>query len=326
MRADRLLSIMLRMQGQGRITARELASQLDVSERTIYRDMEALSMAGIPVIAERGLNGGWELIEGYRANLNALNLTEIQSVFLAAPASVLSDLGLQTAAENAVLKLLSALPLAYRADAEAMRQRLYIDLTGWTRSKEDVSCLPMLQEAIWSERQLTITYQAQEGKSAVRLVDPLGLVAKGSVWYLVAGVEGEIRTYRVSRIQSALVTDQRCVRPEDFDLAAYWTQSTTDFKANLPRYEVTVRVSTAILPRLRYAGTFAKIEHVAPPDTDGWCVAKLCFDIPDEAREYVLGFGTHIDVIEPLELRQAVIEMARAVIAFYEQKVPLSSE
>jgi predicted DNA-binding transcriptional regulator YafY len=325
MRADRLLSIMLRMQGQGRITARELATQLEVSERTIYRDMEALSMAGIPVMAERGINGGWELLEGYRANLNALNLTEIQSVFLAAPASILNDLGLQTAAENAVLKLLAALPTDYRADAEAMRQRLHIDLTGWTRTKEDVTCLPILQEAVWNARKLTMQYQGQEGNSVERVVDPLGLVAKGSVWYLVGAVEGEIRTYRVSRIGSVSVQDVKATRPAGFDLAAYWSQSTADFKAQLPRYETVVRVSPAILSRLRYAGTFAKIEHVSPPEADGWCVARICFDVPDEAREYVLGFGIHIEVIEPAELRQAVIEMAQAVIAFYEQNVSTPS-
>lgn len=322
MRADRLLSIRLRMQGQRRITARELAAQLEVSERTIYRDMETLSMAGIPVLAERGINGGWELLEGYRVNLHALNLTEIQSVFLAAPALILNDLGLQTAAENAVLKLLAALPAIYRADAEAMRQRLHIDLTGWTRTKEDVSCLPVLQEAVWHERKLTMLYQAAEGKSVERIVDPLGLVAKGSVWYLVAAVEGKIRTYRASRIVSVLMKNEKCTRPATFDLAAYWSQSTADFKANLPRYEIVVRVAPEILPRLRYAGTFAKIEHVAPPDAVGWCVAHICFDIPDEAREYVLGFGTQMEVIEPPELRHALIEMAQAVIAFYEEKSP----
>ena len=324
MRADRLLSIMLRMQGQGRITARELAEQLEVSERTIYRDMEALSMAGIPVMAERGSNGGWELLEGYRANLNALNLSEIQSVFLAAPASILNDLGLQTAAENAVLKLLAALPNDYRADAEAMRQRLYIDLTGWTRTKEDVSCLPSLQEAVWNERKLTIQYQGHEGPPVERVVDPLGLVAKGSVWYLVGAVEGNIRTYRVSLITSVLTQHLECARPAHFDLAAYWSQSTADFKANLPRYEIIVRVAPTILSRLRYTGTFAKIEHVSPPEADGWCTARICFDIPDEAREYVLGFGTQIEVIEPPELRQSVIEMAQAVVAFYSQKISSS--
>jgi predicted DNA-binding transcriptional regulator YafY len=233
---------------------------------------------------------------------------------------VLNDLGLQTAAENAVLKLLAALPLAYRADAQVMRQRLHIDLTGWTRTKEDVSCLPTLQEAVWNERQLTIHYQAQESKPVERLIDPLGLVAKGSVWYLIASVESDLRTYRVSRIQSAQMMETPAARPENFDLAAYWSQFTADFKAQLPRYETVVRASPNILPRLRYAGSFAKIEHVGTPEADGWCTARICFDIPDEAREYVLGFGTDIEVIEPAELRKAVLDMAQAVIAFYAQK------
>ena len=137
-------------------------------------------------------------------------------------------------------------------------------------------------------------------------------------------MEGKIRTYRVSRIVSIFLQNERCERPAHFDLAAYWSQSTADFKANLPRYEIVVRVAPEILPRLRYAGTFAKIEHVALADADGWCVAHICFDIPDEAREYMLGFGTQIEVIEPPELRQAVIEMAQAIIAFYRDKVPSS--
>lgn len=317
MRADRLLSILLTMQVKPRVTAGELANELEVSERTIYRDMEALSIAGIPVIAERGHHGGWSLLEGYRANLNALNTREIQTLFLNQP--LFADLGLEGAAQNALLKLLATLPQEHRQQAEAINQRLYIDLTGWQRSKEDVSWLPITQEAIWKDRKLQIAYRRSDGEVVERVIDPLGLVAKGSVWYLVGAVDGETRTYRVSRIQSAALTDQPCRRPPDFDLKTYWEQSTVEFFENIPRHPAVVRVSPAILPRLRYAGTFVKIDAVLPPEPDGWSTVHLHFDIPEEAREFVLGFGTFIEVIEPTELRDQVIEMAKAVVAFYQK-------
>lgn len=317
MRADRLLTILLTMQVKPRVTAGELATELEVSERTIYRDMEALSIAGIPVISERGYHGGWSLLEGYRANLNALNTREIQTLFLNQP--LFADLGLESAAQNALLKLLATLPVEHRVQAETINQRLYIDLTGWQRSKEDVSWLPITQEAIWKDLKLQLTYRRNDGETVERLVDPLGLVAKGSVWYLVGAVDGETRTYRVSRIQSAVITDQTYLRPPDFDLKTYWSQSTVEFFENIPRYPAIVRVSPVILPRLRYAGTFVKIDSIQPPESDGWSIVHLHFDIPEEAREFVLGFGTFIEVIEPAELREQVVEMAKAVLAFYDK-------
>lgn len=320
MRADRLLSVVLSLQVKERVTARELAEQLEVSERTIYRDMDALSSVGIPVVSERGIHGGWRLLDGYRANLSALNLTEIQALFLSQPDTLLADLGLQQAARAALLKLLASLPALYRPHAEAMRQRLYVDLSGWNRSKEEVSWLPVVQETLWNDRKLNLVYQRHDGKAVERVVDPLGLVAKGNVWYLVAGIDDEIRTYRVSRIQSATVIDKPSARPHNFDLAAYWAQSTSDFFAALPRYAAVVRASPDILPRLRYSGTFAKLEQIDPPDADGWSQVRLHFDTEEEAREYVLGFGTHMEVIEPPELRDRVIEMAKAIIAFYANK------
>jgi predicted DNA-binding transcriptional regulator YafY len=320
MRADRLLSILLLLQTRERMTARELAAQLEVSERTICRDMDALCIAGIPVISERGNNGGWHLLDGYRVVLNNLSPTEIQTLFLRQP--LFADLGLEQTAENTLLKVFAALPALHRVHAEAMRQRLYIDLTGWQRSKEDVSWLPVIQEALWQDRKLVLNYRRSDNEEVERLVDPLGLVAKGRVWYLVAAVEDEIQTYRVSRVQSATATDKSCVRPPGFDLSEYWMQSITEFFENLPRYPVVVRVSPQILARLRYAGTFVKIDQVSSPEYDGWSVVHLHFDTEEEAREFVLGFGTFIKVLDPPELCEKVIEMARAVIDFYPSNGP----
>jgi predicted DNA-binding transcriptional regulator YafY len=308
---------MLILQVNQRVTARELAERLEVSERTIYRDMDALSGAGIPVVAERGLGGGWELLEDYQTNLTGLNLTEVQALFLNQPAHLLADLGLDKAAEAAVIKLLAALPAMQRRDAEYIRQRIHVDVSGWHQAKEDLSALPILQEALWQERKLRLSYQRGERESVERLVDPLGLVAKGNVWYLVGAVEGGVRTYRVSRVQEASLTDQPCVRPPDFDLAAYWAQSSADFIANLPRYPVTVRLDPAILPLLRAIARSARIEPIGPPEADGWQQVSMQFDVAEEACVYLLGCGPQIEVLEPLELREMVIRQAEAVVAFY---------
>lgn len=319
MRADRLLSILLLLQVHRRLTARELACRLEVSDRTIYRDMEALSTAGIPVIAERGKGGGWFLLEAYQTNLTGLNLAEIQALFLPKPAHLLSDLGLHQAFEAALIKLLAALPSMYRRDAEYVHQRIHVDAAGWRPSEENISSFPTLQEAIWQECKLHFTYQRSDRAIVERFVDPLGLVAKGSVWYLVAAVEGEVRSYRVSRVQDAKVSDQPCDRPQGFNLSAYWERSSADFQANLPRYPAIVRVAPVILPRMQYAGRFARIEQVDPPDAEGWMKVYIQFDVEEEACSYVLGFGPQIEVVEPHALREKVIHLARSVVAFYGQ-------
>lgn len=320
MRADRLLSILLLLQVHRRMTAYELARRLEVSERTIYRDMEALSAAGIPVTAERGAGGGCILLEAYRTNLTGLNEAEIQTLFLTRPARLLADLGLNQASEAALIKLLAALPSMRRRDAEYVRQRIHVDVAGWHQAEEAVPCLPTLQEAVWQERKLYLTYQRNDGTIVERLVDPLGLVAKGSAWYLVAAVEDELRTYRVSRMHAARVTDQACVRPQGFDLAAYWAQSSAQFIANLPRYAVTVRMAAGVLQRVYRAGGYARVEQAGPPDEDGWIKLHFLFDTEEVACGYLLSFGTQVEVVEPQELRERIIDLAASVVAFYAQR------
>jgi predicted DNA-binding transcriptional regulator YafY len=228
---------------------------------------------------------------------------------------------LNKASEAALIKLLASLPSLSRHSAEYARQRIHVDVTGWNRSEESVPHLHTLQEAIWHERQLFFTYGHDEC-AVERLVDPLGLVAKGSVWYLVAAVEGQTRSYRVSRIQDVRISDQPCVRPQAFDLAAYWEQSSQKFKANLPRYQAMVRVHPAILPRLRYGGRFAHVEQTGQPDAEGWVQVSLRFDAEEMACEYALSFGAQLEVLEPLAMREKVVQMAESVINFYAHKTP----
>lgn len=318
MRADRLLSILLLLQVHRRLTARDLAKRLEVSERTIHRDMEALSMAGVPVVAGRGTGGGWGLLEAYRTNLTGLNEAEIQAVFLSGPPRLLADLGLDKAAQAALIKLLAALPALSRRNAEEIRQRIYVDAASWRQPGEAIPFLPTLQEAIWLERKVRLSYQrGGDGAAIERLVEPLGLVAKGSIWYLVAAVEGEFRSYRVSRVQDATLTDEPFTRPRDFDLAAHWEQSTTEFKANLPRYPATVRADPAIVPRMRQESHYTRLQRVGPPEADDWVTVDILFEEEHSAREYILSFGPQIEVLEPAALREQVLEAAQGIVARY---------
>ena len=222
MRADRLISILLLLQSHGRMTAKQLAERLEVSERTVYRDMEALSRAGIPVVADRGVGGGWRLMEKYRTNLTGFKEKEIQALFVSPPAHLLDDLGLTRSAEDARNKLLAAIPDTYRHGAKEVWQRIHVDTRAWRKPEETVAAFETLQQAIWEEKRLHILYRRSDGDTVERTVDPLGLVAKGSVWYLVASIDETVRTYRASRILSAASTNERFVRPTDFDLAQYW--------------------------------------------------------------------------------------------------------
>ncbi|HEX6123556.1 MAG TPA: transcriptional regulator, partial [Ktedonobacterales bacterium] len=288
----------------------------EVSERTIYRDMVALGMAGVPVLAERGSGGGWMLLENYRTNLTGLNEAEIRALFLTTPPRVLADLGWGQAAEAALLKLLAALPSVSRQGAEAIRQRIYVDTSGWRQESEAVPCLPALQQAIWRERQVRFTYARGE-EASERVADPLGLVAKGSTWYLVAAVEGEPRTYRISRMREAEVLEAPATRPMDFDLAAYWQQSSSQFTANLPRYPAVVRVEAELVPYLRQVGRYARIAREHPAEGDGWVRLEMVFEGEHNALEYALSFGPRLEVMEPAELRARVIEAAEATLARY---------
>ncbi len=318
MRADRLISILLLLQVYRCMTARELAVRLEVSERTIHRDMEALSGIGVPVTADRGVGGGWRLLGEYRTKLTGLNDAEVQSLFLNVPPQLLSDLGLEKVSDAARMKLLAEVPAPVRRDAEYARQRIHVDVSGWHRPEEAVPLLPVLQQAVWQDRKLQMSYRRDPDCEPVeRLVDPLGLVAKGSVWYLIAAVDGEARTYRVSRVQAAELTGESCARPPAFDLAAHWQQSASDFKTRLPRYDAVLRVRRETIPRLYYAVRFSRIETVSEPDAEGWVDVAIRFQVEDEAAEFALSFGPSVEVLSPLELREKVIGLAESVIAFY---------
>ncbi|MGZ7444623.1 helix-turn-helix transcriptional regulator [Paenibacillus sp. TH7-28] len=319
MRADRLLAILLLLQNRGKMSSRHLAKELEVSERTIGRDMEALSTAGIPVYAERGSQGGWMLAESYRTNLTGMRPEEIVSLLLTSHNELLGDLGIQGHFQTAYQKLLAASPAPVRQDAELIRQRIHIDGAGWHASGEAFPWLSAVQEAVWAQRKLRIRYR-KDDVAVERTLLPLGLIAKRSVWYLAAAQEdgGEMRTYRISRLEDAQLLAETFERPADFDLAEYWEQSTADFKSRLPRYPARVNVKEPRLDRLRRE-RYTKVLHVEKPDEQGFVKADIEFETLESACEIVLAYGPEVEVLEPPELRERVKREAEAVFRLYSE-------
>lgn len=304
MRADRLLSALLLLQAHGRLTSRELASRLEVSERTMHRDMEALSASGVPVFALRGSRGGWQLDEGWRTQVPGLDETELRAFLMAQP-QVVGDERLIHAAERALAKLTAALPVSLREKAASIRQRLHVDTSRWYGTVETLSMLPVVQDAVARDRKLKIVYRREGHEVAERTVDPLGLVAKGTVWYLVANTPRGFRTYRVSRIEEAKLLDQPCERPRDFDLAAYWKTSTAQFRQR-PRYKAILRLEPRTAETMKAWGCFSSIETQQNADADGWVTTHAQFEDEDHACFIVLGLGPRADVLEPAKLRERV--------------------
>jgi predicted DNA-binding transcriptional regulator YafY len=313
MRADRLLSMLLLLQTHGRLTGRELSKRLEVSARTVHRDMEALSAAGVPVYATRGSRGGWELDRDWRTQVPGLDEVELRAFLMAQP-RVIGDVTLASAAERAVGKLMAAMPSTMREQAVAMQQRLYVDTTSWWRGvTEDLSMLPLVQSAVARDRRLAMRYRrGRESESHERIVDPLGLVAKGSTWYLVAQTPGGLRSFRVSRIEEATILDATVERPANFDLAAFWTSSASNFREAMPRYDVVLRAEP---------GAAAEIKRWKPvadeQETNGRVTMTVHFDSEDQARFIVLAFGLRIDVVSPDELRARVADEAKRIANRY---------
>lgn len=311
MRADRLLSIVLLLQAKGRATERELAEQLEVSQRTIHRDLEALSAARVPVVALRGAQGGWQLAKGWRTVVPGLDEAELRALLMARP-RIVGHPRLAAAAESALNKLLAAMPGPLRAQAEAMRERLHVDPTGWRTTGEDLSMLAVVQDAVARERRIAFDYTRADGQKAHRTADPLGLVAKGLSWYLVARAPHGMRTYRVSRMEAVTVLAVGCERPPNFDLAAYWKHSTAELERQWTAYRVVLALAPEVAGRMH---GWIDSTPVACPDTHetpaGWVTVQMSFDAEGHARFVVLGLGTKAKVVEPKELR----EWVRAEIA-----------
>jgi predicted DNA-binding transcriptional regulator YafY len=317
MRADRLLAMLFLLQARQRLTARELAERLEVSERTIYRDIDALSASGVPIYAERGPGGGVSLLEGYQTRLTGLTEPEVQALSMFNVPGSLGDLGLSKALETALLKLSAALPAMHRHSAERVRQRVHLDTARWFAPKEKVPHLHALHEAVWEDRRLAIRYCKDNGEVVERLLEPYGLVAKVGIWYVVASTSNGWRVYRVSRVQDAEVLPERFTRDAQFDLVGYWQAWCAAFEESRPRFNVTLRCSMPdALPRV--LGEWVReIVTDAPWDDAGRKTFSLLFESEMHAVSAVLSLGSLVEVLEPSTLRHAVVRVAHEVLAAY---------
>lgn len=314
MKSDRLLSVLQLLQARGRVTERELAERLEVSQRTIHRDLEALSAARVPVVALRGSQGGWELEKGWRTQVPGLDEAELRALLMAQPRAV-GHPRLAAAAESALNKLMAALPGPMREQAAAMRERLHIDPTGWWETGEDLSMLSIVQDAVARQRQLAFDYVRADGQRSARTVDPLGMVAKGTTWYLVARGAAGLRTFRVSRMSGATVLGSGFERPAKFDLAAYWASTTTELEGRRRRFSVVLALAPAAAQMLapRCPMTAVESPEGAGPIPDGWLTMRAEFDDENFARFVVLGLGSRARALHPEEFCRIIQEEAQAV-------------
>ena len=325
MRADRLISLTMLLQTRGRLTARQLASELEVSERTIYRDVVALNAAGIPIYTEDGHGGGISLVESYRTDLTGLRPEEAQALSMLNIPEPLVRLGVGQELKAALLKLSAAVPPAVREKQAQVHQRIHLDAAWWFQPEEPTPYLQTIQQAVWQDRLLQITFRGDFNTLIEQIVAPYGLVAKASIWYLVFSRGGRIRARQVSRIVSAAMQPQSFERPMDFDLAAFWQKWCADYENDRPRYEVHALIlpslAAELLPLLR-ENQSAILNTPSAVQRDGWQAVTLTFENFETARTRILGFGGAIEVLEPLALRRSVADFAQQIRTLYVLGVP----
>jgi predicted DNA-binding transcriptional regulator YafY len=319
MRASRLVSLLLLLQSRGGQTAAELARELEVSVRTIHRDVDALSASGVPIYADRGPHGGIRLVDGYRTRLTGMTADEAEALFLAGVPGPAAELGLGTVVAAARLKVLAALPTELRARASRLVERFHLDAAAWYHADEPVPLLGPLSEAVWEAQRIQIAYNRGD-KTVDRVLDPLGLVLKAGVWYLVAAADGQPRTYRVSRVARVTPREEPFERPEGFDLAAFWTESSAAYERDTPRVDVTLRLPGERLARLHGVigdRPYETLVRLDDPDEDGWLHVRVTLDWPSEVAAQVLAIGPDCEVLAPPELREKVATQAARLAARY---------
>jgi predicted DNA-binding transcriptional regulator YafY len=324
MQASRLLSILMLLQSRGRMSGFALARSLEVSVRTVYRDIDSLSAAGVPVYGDRGRSGGYQLREGWRTQLTGLTSGEARALLMTGLPGPAKALGLGEAAASAHLKLLAALPADWRSDAERVGARFHLDPVDWFRGVAPADHLRLVAEGVWGEQRLRMRYESWT-KVSDRVVDPLGLVLKGGVWYLVARHGREARTYRVAAIERAELLDERFTRPPKFDLSTFWGESTRRFEQGVYRDFATLRVSAHGLNRLRGFGPIvaqAADRTAQPVGRDGWRQVTVPIESVEHASREMLRLGDQAVVLEPAALRDALCATARTMLAAYAANQP----
>ncbi|HEY3524457.1 MAG TPA: YafY family protein [Candidatus Limnocylindrales bacterium] len=315
MRASRLVNVLLLLQTRGGLTAAELARELEVSVRTVYRDVEALAEAGVPIYAERGPHGGVRLVDGYRTRLTGLTADEAEALFLSGLPGPAAELGLGTVVAAARLKVLAALPPELRTRASRINERFHLDAPGWFHHGEALPHLGTLAEAVWESRRVAIGYRRPGADASVlRRVEPLGLVLKGGVWYLVARSGGQERTYRVSRMTEVRPEPEQFERPEGFDLAAYWSASISAYEGEQPDTEILLRVDPANLAAVTDLIGPSRFDVVGPELPGGAILVRARFAWDDEAITALFRLGSRVELVGSDAIRARLLRMARTAL------------
>ena len=351
MRSDRLLSLLLILQARGSAVAPEVARELEVSVRTVYRDVEALSAAGVPVWTEQGRGGGIRLMPGYRTDMTGLTAAESRALVAMSGRAVPDDLGMGSALASAVHKLVAAVPPSHRPAAEAARARVLVDHAGWYRRTPSAPALEVVQEAVWAQRRLLLDYRHGDGTEESVTVDPYGLVAKTGVWYLVGstgtGEDHHERMWRVDRVNTAVALDEPATEPDGLDLAAVWERlrQRIERPRGLVPVEVVVRIKPDVLDmvlRVTAARRFLAPDETDPTppgmppaatdpaathadrttDSDGWIRMTLCFRGEMGAVAALLAFGGDAEIVHPPSTRRLMAQTARAALARHTGEEP----
>ena len=314
MRAERLVALLFTLYSKRSATIAELATALDVSERTMHRDIAALRDAGVPLWTETGRHGGVRLVDGWRTHLDGLTSREAVAMFAMGVPQALTELGLGTAMSAAHAKLFATLPPALREQAQAMAQRFHLDAPAWFRAADDTEHLAAIAKAVWEQRRLRISY-GRDDRLMQRTLQPLGIVLKAGVWYLIAEVDGDFRTYRVARVDAVEPTDERFERPVDFDLVNWWQRSSAQFEQSLRTEPVRIRLSpmgVRALPTVLDADVAVKaLEQADPPDADGWTCVTVELEEPTIAATQLIGLGDEVEVLAPPAVKAAFVAIVR---------------
>jgi len=326
-RATRLISLLLLLQAREGMTAAELARELRVSERTVYRDVQALSAAGVPVYAEHGPGGGYRLVDGYRTRLTGLTREEAEALFLSGLPGPADQMGLADLVTAARLKVTAALPAAFQDAPTRVSQRFHLDIPGWFTDVDPPPALSALARAVWQDLIVRMRYRARQ-REVTRTVQPYGLVLKAGTWYLVGRVDDDYRTYRVDRVLSVEPTGEVFNRDVSFPLATFWAEHGARFVASLLTDRVTIRLSPTGLRALRYAmePPAARQAYAAAgePDAHGWVTTELPVESIDVAYTQLLALGPEVEVLEPPRLRARLAEAAQRLIDLY--RTPITGD
>ncbi|WP_330457358.1 WYL domain-containing protein [Streptomyces sp. NBC_00820] len=322
MRAARLIKMVLLLQSRPSMTAAELARELEVSERTVTRDAQALSEAGVPVYADRGRAGGYRLVGGYRTRLTGLARGEAEALFLSGVPGALREMGLQDAASVARLKVSAALLPSLRDAPDSAARRFHLDAPAWFREPEPPALLPVVAEAVWDDRPVRAGYRRADGV-VERELEPYGLVLKAGVWYLCARVAGDgaFRTYRIDRFASVTPVDGRFDRDPGFDLPAHWAERAEAFARSILRAEAVVRLSPEGVRALPYAldplSAREALAGAGEPDVRGWVTVTVPVESEEVAHTQLRALGPEAEVVAPAGLRERFARDAARTAALY---------